>query len=236
MQVELPHWSLNVGEDVKTNEFLENEMERILQEYGNHPSFLLMSMGNELEGDFKWLNKLVKKARKQDSRRLYATSTFSFQKGIGTLPQPEDDFFVTQWTDKGWIRGQGYFNNFYPRFDTDYRDRINNITKPLIAHEIGQYAVYPNISEIEKYTGVMKPLNFMAIKKDLEAKGMLALAPKFTEASGKLAALLYKEDIERALKTPGFDGFQMLQLQDYPGHGNSFGRTSRCILGFKRDN
>ena len=68
----------------------------------------------------------------------------------------------------------------------------------------------------------MKPLNFMAIKNDLEAKGMLALAPKFTEASGKLAALLYKEDIERALKTPGFDGFQMLQLQDYPGHGTAW--------------
>jgi hypothetical protein len=77
------------------------------------------------------------------------------------------------------------------------------------------------MSEIEKYTGVLKPLNFIAVKNDLKKKGLLDLAPDFTYNSGKLAALLYKEEIERALKTPSFDGFQLLQLQDFPGQGTA---------------
>ncbi|WP_170147872.1 sugar-binding domain-containing protein [Marinoscillum furvescens] len=221
LQVELPHWSLDVGADQATNEFLENEAFSILREYGNHPSFVLMTMGNELEGDYELLNKLVAKVRASDTRRLYTTTTFSFQKGIGQTPQPEDDYFITQWTDKGWIRGQGFFNTVSPRFDQDFEARLSHIDKPIISHEIGQYAIYPDFSEIEKYTGVWQALNFEAIRLDLERNGLLPLAPKFTQASGQLAALLYKEDIERALKTPSMDGFQMLQLQDYPGHGTA---------------
>src|SRR5690606_14093694 len=60
-----------------------------------------------------------------------------------------------------------------------------------------------------------------AVKQELEKKGLIDLAPEFTYNSGKLAALLYKEEIERALKTPSFDGFQLLQLQDFPGQGTA---------------
>lgn len=221
LQVELPHWSLTVGEDAAALSFLENEADRILQEYGNHPSFVLMSMGNELEGDMAWLNDQVQRLKAKDNRRLYTTTTFSFQKNVGTLPQPQDEFFVTQWTDKGWVRGQGYFNDFPPNFDKDYSDRIDHIEKPILAHEIGQYAIFPDLNEIEKYTGVARPVNFESVKADLDKKGMQDLAPAMARASGQLAAILYKADIERNLKTPGYDGYQVLQLQDYPGHGSA---------------
>lgn len=221
LQAELPHWSLKVGEDPNTIAFLEAEAQRLLREYGNHPSFVLMSLGNELQGDLSWMNSLTGKLKKQDPRHLYTTTTFSFQDGVGTIPQPEDEYFVTQWTDKGWIRGQGIFNAKAPHFDKDYRNEIDHINVPIISHEIGQYSVYPDLTEIEKYTGVLKPLNFIAVKEDLEKKRLLQYARDFTQASGKLAALLYKEEIERALKTPGFDGFQLLQLQDFPGQGTA---------------
>lgn len=221
LQAELPHWNLQVGSDPETNRFLENEAEIMLKEYGNHPSFILMALGNELEGDISYMNSFVNILKKKDNRRLYTTTSFSFQKGLGSLPQPADDFFVTQWTDKGWIRGQGIFNDQIPHFDKNYEHAVKHIQVPIISHEIGQYSVYPDLSEIDKYTGVLKPLNFIAIKNDLEQKGLLELAPQYTYASGKLAALLYKEEIERALKTPGFDGFQLLQLQDFPGQGTA---------------
>ncbi|WP_290567835.1 sugar-binding domain-containing protein [Leeuwenhoekiella sp. UBA6783] len=221
LQVELPHWSLKVGEDEKTWKFLNSEADKIIADYGHHPSFIFMSMGNELEGDFGKLNELVSTLKEKDSRHLYATTSFSFQTPVGKRPEPEDEFFVTQWTDKGWIRGQGVFNEFSPNFKTDYSENSTHIETPLISHEIGQYSVYPDISEIEKYTGVLQPLNFIAIKNDLEDKKLLSLAPEFTKASGKLAAMLYKEEIERALKTPAFDGFQLLQLQDFPGQGTA---------------
>ncbi len=220
-QVELPHWSLKVGEDQSTNEFLIAEANKIIKDYGNHPSFLLMALGNELEGDANFLNTLVKDLKQLDNRHLYATTSFSFQKPMGTRPEPEDEFFVAQWTNRGWIRGQGIFNDKPPHFNADYTSGAEHIDIPLISHEIGQYSVYPDMSEIEKYIGVLEPLNFKAVKQDLGKKGLLDLAPGFTYNSGKLAALLYKEEIERALKTPSFDGFQLLQLQDFPGQGTA---------------
>lgn len=221
LQTELPHWSLKVGKDPNTIAFLEEESDRLLQEYGNHPSFLLMALGNELQGDVKWMNSHIKELKEIDTRHLYTTTTFSFQKGVGKEPQPEDEFFVTQYTNKGWIRGQGIFNAKPPHFNKDYRNEIDHIEVPIISHEIGQYSVYPDLREIEKYTGTLTPLNFIAVKNALKEKGMLHLAENFTQASGKLAALLYKEEIERALKTPEFDGFQLLQLQDFPGQGTA---------------
>ncbi len=220
-QVELPLWNLKVGRDAKTNEFLESEADKILKDYGNHPSFVLMSIGNELEGDVNFLNAFVKKLKTKDSRHLYTTTTFSFQKPLGARPEIEDEFFITQRTAKGWIRGQGVFNSQSPQFNTDYTANSEHINVPLITHEIGQYAVFPDMKEIPKYTGVLMPLNFIAVKEDLEKKGLIQLADKFTMASGKLAAILYKEEIERVLKTPSLDGFQLLQLQDFPGQGTA---------------
>ena len=50
---------------------------------------------------------------------------------------------------------------------------------------------------------------------------MIGKAADYTEASGKLAVILYKEEIERALKTAGISGFQLLDLHDFPGQGTA---------------
>lgn len=223
IQVELPNWSINLGEPgtETLKDFLRAEGKRIVDEYGNHPSFCFLSMGNELQHDFVFLNELTASLKQYDHRRLYTTSTFSFENGHGKHPEPQDDYFVTQYTDRGWIRGQGVFNSEFPSFNRDYRQSLENIDIPVVSHEIGQYSVYPNLSEIDKYTGILKPLNFMAVRNDLQRKGMLNRAHDYLMASGKLAALLYKEEIERAMKTPGLNGFQLLGLQDFPGQGTA---------------
>ena len=221
LQVELPVWSLNVNKDSATSRFLYDEAERILTNYGNHPSLCIISCGNELQPDFKFLNDLTAWMKQRDNRHLYATSSFTFEKGHGQHPEPEDQVFITQWTDHGWVRGQGVFDEQVPEFRTDYREAARDVRVPLIAHEIGQYSVYPNVAEKEKYTGVLDPLNFKAIRNDLRAKGLLSKASLYTQASGRLAALLYKEEIERALKTPQQSGIQLLGLQDFPGQGTA---------------
>lgn len=221
LQIELPLWSLKVGEDKATTDFLEKESQQIIANYGNHPSFCFWSLGNELEGNFDWLNNLVAKLKKQDSRRFYTATTFSFQKNHGKAPEPNDDIFITQYTEKGWVRGQGVFNAEAPRFDLDYQKSAEGLGVPLIAHEVGQYSIYPNLKEINKYTGVLAPLNFNTIRNDLKKKNLIKLADSFKLASGKFAALLYKEEIERALKTKAFSGFQLLDLHDFPGQGTA---------------
>ena len=159
--------------------------------------------------------------KRQDNRHLYATTTFTFEQGHGTQPEPEDDFFVTQWTDKGWIRGQGVFDAEEPNFNKDYRQAAEGIKVPLISHEIGQYSVYPDMKEIGNYTGTLEPLNLKAIQKDLEKKGLAGKAERYLQASGRFAVQLYKEEIERAMKTPQFSGYQLLGLQDFPGQGTA---------------
>jgi hypothetical protein len=221
LQVEAPNWNTTFGSDNASAEFIESEAARIIEAYGNHPSFCMMSMGNELQGDFKRMNDLVTKIKGQDNRHLYTTTTFTFETGHGKFPEPGDDFFITQYTDSGWVRGQGVFDSQYPNFKTDYTKAVKHLQVPLITHEIGQYSVFPNLKEIEKYTGVLDPMNFKAVKNDLQQKGLLPLAEDYLMASGQLSKLLYKEEIERALKTVGISGFQLLDLHDFPGQGTA---------------
>lgn len=221
LQVELPLWALNIGADQSTVNFLYDESNRIIKEYGNHPSFCFWSVGNELGGDFSIIDDLMMTAKKQDPRHLYVTTSFAFQRGHGRWPEANDDFWITQWTKKGWVRGQGIFDDQPVNFDTDYSAAIDSLPVPIVTHEIGQYSVFPNLEEINKYTGNLLPLNFIAVKNDLKKKGLLHLADDYLKASGKLAVILYKEEIERALKTPGFSGFQLLDLHDFPGQGTA---------------
>ncbi|HHY56292.1 MAG TPA: glycoside hydrolase, partial [Chloroflexi bacterium] len=71
------------------------------------------------------------------------------------------------------------------------------------------------------YTGVLKPKNFEIFRDFLDANHMGDQARDFLLASGKLQALCYKEEIESALRTPGFGGFQLLDLHDFPGQGTA---------------
>lgn len=221
LQVELPVWSVTLGSDSATVDFLRAEAGRIRKEYGNHPSFCFWSLGNELQYDFQVMGSLLKEMKREDSRHLYTTTSFTFEKGHGDWPEPDDDYFVTQWTRKGWVRGQGVFNEEPPSFEKDYYGSVEGMQVPLVTHEVGQYSVYPDLTEIPKYTGTLIPLNFMAVKQDLERKGLIGKAPHYLQASGKLAAILYKEEIERALKTSGVSGFQLLDLHDFPGQGTA---------------
>lgn len=119
------------------------------------------------------------------------------------------------------MRGQGVFDESPVNFEQDYSASVDSLPVPIVTHEIGQYSVFPNLDEIDKYTGDLVPVNFKAVKLDLERKGRLAWARQNLMASGHLAAILYKEEIERALKTPGFSGFQLLDLHDFPGQGTA---------------
>jgi hypothetical protein len=221
LQPELPVWTLDIGEDMPTVEFLKDEADRMIREYGNHPSFSFWCLGNELQGDFEILESILVDLKNRDNRHLYATTAYTFQEGHGKWPEPNDDYFTTQITKKGWVRGQGLFDTESPSFDKKYTSSIEGLPVPLVTHEIGQYAVFPNLKEIDKYTGVLEPLNFKAVREDMRQKGLLDRADDYLNATGKFAAILYKEEIERAIKSDGLSGYQLLDLHDFPGQGTA---------------
>lgn len=216
LQVELPIWSsATVYENVQ--KFLMSETDRILENYGNHPSFCMLSGGNELDRGYEYLNGWLRYIKAKDARHIYTNATYSMGAGHKGYPEPEDQYMSASRTYLGQIRGQDYIGSQVPDFRSDYSKTAIDLGLPLISHEIGQYSVYPAVSEISKYTGVLSPLNFISVRDDLEQKGLLDKAEDYTMASGRLGAILYKEEVERALKTSGLSGFQLLGLQDFPG-------------------
>jgi len=197
--------------DVK--KFITNEMTRIIDTYGHHPSFIMFCIGNELgSSDFTLLGKLVSATRKHDgTTRLYSCST-------ARRLQPEiDDFFVSHKNPAGYMRGlRG------PRTAWTY-DKIKRGAKttPLILHELGQWPVFPRWSEIDKYTGVVEAKNLQKFKLLAQKGNILKQDAQLQEASGKFSVLLYKAEMEGALRSKTYAGFHLLGIQDYMGQGEA---------------
>ncbi len=216
-QVEVSSWGAP-GDNAELGKWIYAEADRMLKRYGNHPSFMLMPYGNEPLGqhDNEYLAKWVSHYKKSDSRRLYTS-------GSGWPQLKENDYHVTPDPRiQSWGAGlQSRVNAKPPETRTDYRDYIQARSVPVVSHEIGQWCAYPDFSEIPKYTGYLKARNFEIFRDTLAAHGMSHLAPAFLHVSGRLQTLLYKEEIESALRTPGMGGFQLLDLHDFPGQGTA---------------
>jgi hypothetical protein len=223
LQVECSSWanqSSSIGDGKPIDTFIQDESERIVKEYGNHPSFVMMTYGNEPAGDnmIPFLKEFVTSWKNKDNRRIYTA-------GAGW---PEVDFNDYHNTYKPRIQGWGeqlksVINAEPPKTNYDWwsRNKMPDDGKPVVSHEIGQWCVYPNFKEMPKYTGPLKPRNFEIFKESLEAHQMSNLADSFLLASGKLQTLCYKADIEAALRTKDFAGFQLLDLHDFPGQGTA---------------
>ena len=236
LQPELPYWGGFNPEDTLLINFLTEEGINIQKAYSNHPSFVMFALGNELSGDQEVMTKLVQTFKNVDDRHLYATGSNNY---LGFRKQAEIDEYFTTCRVGGeepkrfntHARGSfsfadaydgGYINHTYPNSMMNFDTAVSLCPVPIISHETGQFQIYPDYKEMEKYTGVLKPRNFEVFKKRLEEAGMASQADDFFQASGKWSSLLYRADIEMDLRTKGFGGFQLLDLQDYPGQGSAY--------------
>jgi len=203
-QVECGVWT-NPGNGTPVDEWLWTESERIVRAYGNHPSFVLLASGNEPHGPKReeYLNKWVEHWQAKDARRLYTTAS-----AYPLLPVNDYHVDYQPRGPKGW-NGK------------DYAKEVSVHEVPVIVHEMGQWCVYPNFDEIQKYRGPLEPKNFEIFRDSLSEHGMLEQWRDFLHASGKLQVLCYKEEIEAALRTPGISGIQLLDLHDFPGQGTA---------------
>ena len=217
--------------DAKAMAYSLAEAKRILSAYGNHPSFVMLSLGNEMWDGRENRAKTVAELRQFDGTRLYAQGSNN-EFGRPTLAAG-DDYWTSARTSKDSaehaVRGSfshadlplGHIQRLRPSTMYDYRQAIAGVPVPVIGHEVGQFEVFPDFREIPRYTGVQKPWNLETFQRRLEAAGMLDQADAFVAASGALAVAGYRADIETALRTPGFGGFQLLDLEDFPGQGTA---------------
>jgi hypothetical protein len=199
--------NVNAGECPQRDAFMEAEYKRIVDTYGNHPSFILMTLGNEFGekgGTNKILTGWVDRLIQRDSRRLYSSAS-NAQKTANR-----------QWTVDAGGRGIGG-----PGTTRDSRKVVAANPLPYVGHEIGQWVFFPDFRTMAKYTGVMTLKNFELIRQDLEKKHLLGQVPQFIESSGRFAVRLYKEEVEMLERTPKYAGFSLLDLHDYPTQGTA---------------
>ncbi len=220
-QVANPLWIGNgrVSADDERTEFIRDEAYRIVDTYGNHPSFALMSMGNEEgSGQDPFLGDLVRSLQDRDPRHFYTSTS-----APDNVHRP-DNYFVSagpRWTN---LRGDPRLENDAPDTSVDYEPYIRQagIDRPLIAHEVGQWTVFPNFEERQEYDGPLQPRYLEIYREALTRTGLMGQAERFRQASGQLTVALYKEEIEAQLRTSDVSGFQLLGLTDFPGFGPAF--------------
>ena len=196
-----------------TEAWLYEESGRMLRAYGNHPSFMFLTHGNEPEGHWvESLTRWVGQMSERDPRRLYgAASGAPFRHELGRVEGTQ--FYVIGRIGQNQVRGPKGWDG------KDYRAVIDATNVPIITHELGQHSAYPDLNDTAKYSGPLKPRNYAIFRDSLERQGLGAQLHDFMMASGRLQVLGYKEDIEACLRTPGHAGFQLLDLHDYPGQG-----------------
>ena len=238
LQIECSSWAnqgATIGDGKPLDQFIYDESNRIVKAFGNHPSFCMMAYGNEPAGKnhITYLTKFVEYWKQKDSRRIYTT-------GAGWPVVDESNYNSTPDPRiQAWGEGlKSIINGKPPKTNYDWSSIIEKWKHPTVSHEIGQWCVYPDFKEIAQYTGVLKAKNFEIFEQTLADHGMKDLADSFLLASGKLQVLCYKADIEAALRTKNFGGFQLLGLEDFPGQGtalvgvlNPFWRDKGYVTG-----
>ncbi len=260
LEPELPFWGTVPDEINDEQRYLIEEGFRMLEAFGNHPSFIMLSLGNELWGSKEVLNRILRDYRAFDSRHLYTDGSNNFQFYPAVLE--ESDFLCGVRLSRDRLyRGsyamcdapQGHIQTDSPNsahcYDSLIRPEragessgggkiliqygtgvkeveadggeglIPNV--PVISHEIGQYEIYPDYRELSHYTGSIQAENIALYREKAAERGLLPYAEDFFRASGALAVQCYKAEIETALRSQNLAGFQLLDLQDFPGQGTA---------------
>jgi len=219
------------GTGVTLYEYAMRETEAITRHFGNSPSFTMYTLGNEM-GRRMPMYDVVAHFQKKDPRHLYAQGSNNMH--WKPTYAEGDDFWVAKGiTDERGnplpLRGayyhysqyKGHIDNQAPSTMFDYSETISGVEVPMVVHENAVFEVFPDFSEIPLFTGVTRGWNYEIFRERLEAAGMLDQASDFQRASGAVAALCKREDIESSLRTPDLAGFQLLDIQDFAGQGTA---------------
>lgn len=232
LQPELSHWDPKDAFGTEESyRYYRAELVDLLKTYANHPSFVMLTLGNELQAQDEGrerMRELVRTAKRMDPTRLYANGSNAFYGEEGC--DPESDFYTSQSCKDVVIRGtfsgmRGYLNENYPSADRTYDEAMAEIRKeyqkPVFSFEVGKFEVLPDFEELESFHGISDPVNLKLIKKRVEERGLLPTWEKYVEATGELSRLAYREEIEAAMRTRELSGISLLGLQDFPGQGTA---------------
>lgn len=238
MQPELSHWNpKNAFEAEDSYAYYQKELKQTILWLANHPSFVMMTFGNELwTGDLgrQRMDAMIELAHSLDLTRMYANGSNAYYGTIGC--DAKSDFYTSQkyFTDDlrgtfaampGDKRIQGYINNRYPSAAVNYDESMKHLretyAKPVFSFEVGQFEVLPDFDELEEFHGISDPANLRLIQEKAEKLGLMKQWKRYVEATGEISRIGYREEVEAAMRTEDMSGISLLGLQDFPGQGTA---------------
>jgi len=139
MEPELPFWGTISEERTAEQQYLIEEGYRMLREYGNHPSFVMMSLGNELWGSKQRLNEILAAYKAYDRRHLYTQGSNNFQ-FVPDILEEEDFFCGVRFSRDRLFRGSyamcdaplGHVQTDYPSTMKDYDAHIRSVPEQKV--------------------------------------------------------------------------------------------------------
>ncbi len=209
MSPELPFWGTiheegEEGYDAAERQFLIGEGLRMLGEFGHHPSFVFLSMGNELWGSKEALNRMLADYRAFDPDKLYISGANNFQ-WVPEVLREEDVFVGVRLSGDRLIRGsyamcdapQGIVQTTEPESVSDY-DRM--IAPEVVSDASGKAGKI----QIQYGTGV----------KEVDAQSARAFVPQVPVISHEVGQYEFYPDFDEIdrytgpLKARNFEVFR----------------------------
>lgn len=188
MAPELPFWGTvaeegEEGYDERERDFLFQEGFRILREYGHHPSFLWLSLGNELWGSKDMLNRMMRAYREADDTKLYSSGANNYQFVPDVLDE-ENVFVGVRLGRERLIRGS-YAMCDAPQgiVQTTAPESVSNYDVSIVPETLGQSGEAGKV-QIQYGTGV----------KEVDAQSADALIPDVPVISHEVGQYVFYPD------------------------------------------
>lgn len=188
MAPELPFWGTvaeegEEGYDERECDFLFQEGFRILREYGHHPSFLWLSLGNELWGSKDVLNRMMRAYREADDTKLYSSGANNYQFVPDVLDE-ENVFVGVRLGRERLIRGS-YAMCDAPQgiVQTTAPESVSNYDASIVPETLGQSGEAGKV-QIQYGTGV----------KEVDAQSADALIPDVPVISHEVGQYVFYPD------------------------------------------
>ncbi len=188
MAPELPFWGTvaeegEEGYDERERDFLFQEGFRILREYGHHPSFLWLSLGNELWGSKDVLNRMMRAYREADDTKLYSSGANNYQFVPDVLDE-ENVFVGVRLGRERLIRGS-YAMCDAPQgiVQTTAPESVSNYDAGIVPETLGQSGEAGKV-QIQYGTGV----------KEVDAQSADALIPDVPIISHEVGQYVFYPD------------------------------------------
>lgn len=197
MAPELPFWGTvaeegEEGYDERERDFLFQEGFRILREYGHHPSFLWLSLGNELWGSKDVLNRMMRAYREADDTKLYSSGANNYQFVPDVLDE-ENVFVGVRLGRERLIRGS-YAMCDAPQgiVQTTAPESVSNYDASIVPETLGQSGEACKV-QIQYGTGV----------KEVDAQSADALIPDVPVISHEVGQYVFYPDFSEISRYTG---------------------------------